>query len=101
MPPASFLIMEKDKSSATSLGVASLRAAHQLLDGKPPLLQDPVILRLLGPEFRDNIQRHPEPFHTPLNTWLRSHVLLRNRYAEDCLETAWRRGIRQYLLLGA
>jgi len=32
---------------------------------------------------------------------LRSHVLLRSRYAEDCLSEAYARGVRQYILLGA
>jgi methyltransferase (TIGR00027 family) len=93
--------MEKNKSSATSLGVASLRGVHQFLDGEPKLLHDPVILPLLGPAFEDRLRQNPGRFRSPGSTWLRSHVLLRSRYAEDCLSRAYRRGVRQYILLGA
>jgi len=93
--------MEKNKSSATSLGVASLRAAHQVLDGEPKLLYDPVILRLLGPAFEDQLRRNSGPFRTPASIGLRSHVLLRSRFAEDCLVSAYQQGVRQYILLGA
>jgi len=93
--------MLKDKSSATSMGVAALRAAHQLLDGEPKLLDDPVILRLLPPEFKTDIRQNPGAYRTPLSSRLRSHVLLRSRYAEDCLAEAYARGVRQYILLGA
>lgn len=93
--------MEKNKSSATSLGVASLRAVHQLLDGEPKLLYDPVILRLLGSAFEKQLRQNSGPFRSPASVGLRSHVLLRSRFAEDCLASAYLRGVRQYILLGA
>jgi methyltransferase (TIGR00027 family) len=93
--------MEKDKSSVTSLAVAGLRAAHQLIDGQPKLLEDPAILRLLGPEWSAKILQHPDTYRDPPAMHLRSHVLLRSRYAEDCLSEAYARGVRQYILLGA
>ena len=93
--------MEKNKSSATSLGVASLRAAHQVLDGEPKLLYDPVILQLLGSSFEEQLRQNSSRFQTPGSIGLRSHVLLRSRFAEDCLASAYRRGVRQYILLGA
>jgi len=93
--------MQKDKSSATSLGVAGLRAAHQLLDGEPKLLNDPAILRLLGPASGEAIRQYADRYRLPHSIALRSHVLLRSRYAEDCLAKAFSRGIRQYILLGA
>jgi len=93
--------MEKNKSSATSLGVASLRAVHQVLDGEPKLLHDPVILRLLGSAFEEQLLQDPDRFQSPGSIGLRSHVLLRSRFAEDCLAAAYRQGVRQYILLGA
>ena len=93
--------MEKNRSSATSLGVASLRAAHQVLDSEPRLLNDPVILPLLGPAFEEQLRKDPDRFQTPGSIGLRSHVLLRSRFAEDCLASAYGRGVRQYILLGA
>lgn len=93
--------MEKNKSSATSLGVAHLRAVHQFLDGEPKLLYDPVIIRLLGPVFEEQLRQDPGRWWHPANIGLRSHVLLRSRFAEDCLASAYGRGVRQYILLGA
>jgi len=93
--------MEKNKSSATSLAVASLRAVHQVLDGEPKLLYDPVILQLLGPDFKERLRQDPSPFRSPVSIGLRSHVLLRSRFAEDCLAAACQRGVHQYILLGA
>ena len=93
--------MQMDRSSATSLGVAGLRAAHQLLDGEPLLLNDPAILRLLGPQTCDAIRKDPGIYRHPPARWLQSHVLLRSRYAEDCLRAAYAQGVRQYILLGA
>jgi len=93
--------MEEHKSSATSLGVARLRAAHQVIDGEPKLLRDEVIVRLMGPDFADHIRDHPDAYRDPGSKGLRSHVLLRSRYAEDCLAEAYDRGVRQYVLLGA
>lgn len=93
--------MEQNRSSATSLGVASLRAAHQIIDGEPRLLNDPVIVRLFGQDFVDHIKDHPDAYRGIGSIRLRSHVLLRSRYAEDCLAHSYAQGIRQYLLLGA
>ena len=83
------------------MGVAGLRAAHQILDGEPKLLDDPAILRLLGPETRETILQHAARYRLAHVIALRSHVLLRSRYAEDCLRAAYSRGVRQYILLGA
>jgi methyltransferase (TIGR00027 family) len=93
--------MDQNKTSATSLGVASLRAAHQVLDGEPRILYDPVITRLFGPAFEQQIRDEAGQFRTPVSRGLRSHVLLRSRFAEDCLAAAYDRGVRQYVLLGA
>jgi methyltransferase (TIGR00027 family) len=93
--------MDTSSGSFTSTGVAGLRAAHQLIDGEPKLLRDPVILQLLPSSILDHIRSHPEDFRKPGVMHLRSHVLLRSRYTEDCLAAAYTRGIRQYLLLGA
>ena len=36
-------------ASRTARAVAALRAVHQLLDGDPKLLDDPIAGRILGP----------------------------------------------------
>lgn len=85
----------------TAQSVAVLRAAHQLIDGEPRILDDSVILRLFGPDIEGMIRGDLERYQSKLIRGLRSHVLLRSRVAEDALHDAHARGIRQYVLLGA
>jgi methyltransferase (TIGR00027 family) len=87
--------------SVTALGVAALRAAHLLLDDPPPILTDTVALRLLGPGAEVTIREHADRYRHPRSLALRSHVVLRNRWAEDLLADAMARGTRQYAILGA
>jgi methyltransferase (TIGR00027 family) len=93
--------MAERESSHTARGVAMLRAAHQVLDGEPHLLRDPVIVRLLGPDTERTIREHSERFQSPAARALRSHVVLRSRVAEDRLEASLARGIVRYVVLGA
>jgi len=89
------------KSSRTAIGVAGLRAAHQLVDAEPRILDDPVILRLVGIETLDTIREDRDRYQNPGALALRSHVVLRSRYAEDRLAQAVARGVTQYVILGA
>ncbi len=91
----------KEKRSRTSLGVSILRAVHQELDSGSKILADEVILRLLPPDMIRHIRENPDRYSNVGARRLRSHVLLRSRYAEDCLAEAFQRGIRQYIILGA
>lgn len=43
----------------------------------------------------------PEWMQSDLTVSIRSHVVLRSRYAEDQLWAAASRGVRQYVILGA
>ena len=88
-------------ASQTALGTAYLRAAHQLLDGDPKLLDDPVAITLLGPDALSRIRANAHAYRTPIAESLRAHVVLRSRFAEDRLAEAVNRGITQYILLGA
>lgn len=88
-------------ASATAIGAAALRAAHQLLDGAPKLLKDEVILQLLEPGIIQHIQEHPHLYQLPEPARMRTHVVLRSRYTEDALQQAFNKGIRQYIILGA
>jgi methyltransferase (TIGR00027 family) len=78
--------------------VAELRAAHQLIDGEPKILSDPVVLRLLDADVLAKIKAHPEVLSAPWLLGMRSHVLLRSRYTEDRLAES---GIDQFVVLGA
>lgn len=88
-------------SSRTAIGVAALRAAHQLVDTEPRVLDDPIILKLLGIETLDTIREDRARYQTPGSLALRSHIVLRSRYAEDRLAQAVARGVTQYVILGA
>lgn len=87
--------------SRTALGTAYLRAAHQLLDAPPRILEDPFAVSLLGPAAAQRITDNPENYHTPERRALRAHVVLRSRFAEDRLAAAVARGATQYVILGA
>src|SRR5271157_5401130 len=87
--------------SRTALGVAALRAVHQLLDGEPKILDDPIAARLLSADVLQQIQSNPARIHEPPDRGLRSHVVLRSRYAEERMAEAVQRGVRQCVILGA
>ncbi len=93
--------MKERNASHTALATAYLRAAHQVIDTGLRVLDDPVILNLLGPEAERRIQGSMERYSSPVAQALRSHVVLRSRYAEDRLESSIQRGIHQYVLVGA
>lgn len=78
-----------------------LRAAHQILDGMPRVLDDTVIVRLLGPDTEWIVRERTEQLLGTQATRLRTHVLLRSRYAEERLHVATGRGVAQFLILGA
>lgn len=88
-------------ASRTALAVAWLRAAHQVIDGDPKILEDPVAGPILGASVPAAILARRDEWQRPGPRAWRSHVLLRSRYAEDRLAAAVARGVRQYVLLGA
>ncbi|HET7232711.1 MAG TPA: class I SAM-dependent methyltransferase [Longimicrobium sp.] len=88
-------------ASGTARGVAVLRAAHLIVDGKPAVLNDTVVARLLGGDIEAQIRAHVDDLQTPPSRGLRSHVVLRSRFAEDTLMDAVADGAEQYVLLGA
>jgi methyltransferase (TIGR00027 family) len=93
--------LPEQKSSQTALGIAVLRAAHQLIDGQPKILKDPVILRLLDEPTRLRLRDHPEAYQTERLRALRVQALVRSRFAEDQLAEAVQHGIEQFVILGA
>jgi methyltransferase (TIGR00027 family) len=87
--------------SRTALATAAMRAAHQLLDAPPHILEDPIAGLLLGQDAVQRIHDKPESYQAPELKALRTHVVLRSRFAEDRLAAAFERGVRQYIILGA
>ena len=96
--------MQPASPSRTALRVALRRAAHQLFDDRPLVLDDPFAVAILGP-YAEELHRTPgrDPANKPRphSVALRAHLVVRSRYAEDLLTRAAARGVSQYVLLGA
>lgn len=92
--------MTERAESATATGVAWLHAAHQLIDSVPRVHDDPIIARLMGatPEL---MAERLERLQSEGARALRAHVVTRTRFAEERLQRAVQRGVRQYVVLGA
>ncbi len=97
--------MQTGKPSRTALRVAIRRAAHQLAD-HPPILNDPIAVRLItpqtvGPSYARDLERAMHPVARDF----RAMMAARSRYAEDRLAAAVAAPIpnpvRQYVILGA
>ncbi|HVN76074.1 MAG TPA: class I SAM-dependent methyltransferase [Thermoanaerobaculaceae bacterium] len=87
--------------SRTALGTAYVRAAHQLLDASPHILEDPLAVTILGPAGVQRIYDSAESYQTAQRRALRAHIVLRSRFAEDRLAASLLRGVTQYVILGA
>ncbi len=77
--------MSDPSPSRTAIGVAYLRAAHQILEADARVLRDPVALRILGPRAEAEIRAAGRWFTSEPARALRAHVLLRSRVVEDRL----------------
>jgi methyltransferase (TIGR00027 family) len=93
--------MAEFRPSATAQSVAMKRAAHQLLDD-PKVFDDPVALHIIGQENASALRAEPHRFEeSSRSPYLRAFVAARSRYAEDELAVGIRRGVCQYVILGA
>lgn len=93
--------MQAAKPSRTALRVAMRRAAHQLYDAKPLVLDDPVAVPILGSVYAEELRRTPVRPDRPWSVSLRAFMVARSRFAEDHLAQAVAGGVEQYVLLGA
>ena len=94
--------MIEAQPSRTALRVALRRAAHQVHDAAPRVLDDPLAVRILPPEARAELARTPDSRRRPHSAALRAFMVARSRFAEDVLRASVERSVaRQYLLLGA
>jgi methyltransferase (TIGR00027 family) len=89
--------MKPGQVSMTAMGVASRRAAHQVLDETPKVLDDPIAVPILGPEFFADPVRHADPRSRAFRAWM----VARSRFTEDNLAAAVKAGVTQYAVLGA
>jgi methyltransferase (TIGR00027 family) len=93
--------MQSATPSRTALRVALRRAAHQLYDAKPLVLDDPIAVPILGDTYAEDLRRTPTRPDRPFSVSLRAFLVARSRYAEDALARAVAEGVTQYVLLGA
>ena len=104
--------MDEGKPSSTALIVAMSRAVHLHCDDDPKVFADPLAMQLCGYETVDAlragfealqeslVRRSPEFGALYVRDGL-ARVLMRQRYAEDELAEAVKRGLGQYVILGA
>lgn len=93
--------MIEGRRSATAERVAMRRAAHQIYDD-PVVFADPLAFRVLSEEAAARVRNGAEEENG--NAWaqgLRAFIAMRSRFAEEELAAAVRRGVRQYVVLGA
>ena len=91
----------RGQASRTALGVALRRAAHQVYDAKPLVLDDPIAVPLLGDTYAKTLAEAREDLHEKPSVLMRAWLVARSRFTEDQLATATKAGVRQYVVLGA
>jgi methyltransferase (TIGR00027 family) len=77
------------------------RAAHQIYDARPLVLEDPIAIAILGEQFLPEVHKTAAKLEKPFSVALRSFLVARSRYAEDTLSIAVAQGVTQYVILGA
>ncbi len=93
--------MIESRPSITAQRAAMMRSTHQILD-EPRVFDDPLAMRIIGAERSAALQAAPQRFADAQGSdILRAFIAARSRYAEDALGEAVRRGLRQYVILGA
>lgn len=91
--------MIEGRPSRTALRVATRRAAHQLFDS-PKVLDDPFAVRIIGRDVAGTLSRLADRL-SPSARYMRAFMAVRARFAEDELALAVRRGVAQFVILGA
>lgn len=93
--------MESRKASDTAAFTAMLRAAHQLIDDEPRIVDDPIAVRLVEDATPERIAARRAALLSPGLRVPRAAVVLCSRYPEDLLAQAVERGVGQFVILGA
>jgi methyltransferase (TIGR00027 family) len=94
--------MQTARPSRTALRVALRRAAHQVYDPPPRVLDDPIAVPILGPQYAEEIHKTANKLERIYSVSMRAFVVARSRYAEDALAHAVQHhNATQYVLLGA
>jgi methyltransferase (TIGR00027 family) len=85
----------------TALTAAAARAAHLIVDNDPPIFADTLAATLLGERAEELINYHRLNGTHVVLVGARTQVTVRSRYTEDRVERAAKRGVEQYVILGA
>lgn len=93
--------LQKGQASRTALGVALRRAAHQMYDDAPLVLDDPIVVPLLQTRYASALADEQSRLQEQSSLLMRAWLVARNRFAEDHLAKSFADGTRQYVLLGA
>lgn len=92
--------MIEARPSRTALRVAMHRAAHQVFDN-PRVLDDPIALAIVGRPATAELTAAQARYGESKARNLRAFMAARSRLAEDRLDAAVTKGVRQYVILGA
>jgi methyltransferase (TIGR00027 family) len=105
--------VEEGKPSATAIISAMARAAHLLWDEPPKIFKDTLALRLSGCESEAALKAQMDRLDAELarttnpgvaltlRRLMTATAVMRSRYLEDEVDEAVRRGVSQYVILGA
>jgi methyltransferase (TIGR00027 family) len=93
--------MTLHRASKTAVTAAVNRAAHQVFDGKPKILDDPISVGLVPEAAESALRADALRFREPKLRRLRANLVLRSRFTEDQLQKAAKGGVTQYVILGA
>src|SRR5438094_10272638 len=83
---------------STAVRVALWRAMHVQIDPPPHVLEDEIGLRLVAPE--DDWRRRPD-MDPHFTSRFRASIVARARFHQDLVTEEVRRGVEQYVILGA
>lgn len=95
------VVMNDGTPSETALTAAAARAAHLIVDREPAIFADTRAYALLGERAEELLGYHRAHGDHPILAGARAAVVTRSRFTEDRLAAAVRRGIDQYVILGA
>jgi len=88
-------IIEPDN---TAVRTALWRAMHVQVDAKPYILEDEIGFQLIAPN--EDWQKRPD-MHPEFTKRLRASMVARARFMEDLMMEQHKKGINQYVILGA
>ncbi|MEV5704424.1 SAM-dependent methyltransferase [Actinoallomurus sp. NPDC052274] len=94
-------MIDNGRPSRTALMAAAARAAHLIVDSPPVIFADTVAYSLLGDQAEELVGYHRTKGAHPILAGVLATATVRSRYTEERLAEAVRRGVTQYVILGA